>query len=118
GVRITSARRSPERNKAVGGAPNSYHLRGQAFDLTPPEGMSMADLERQLRASGLPFAELINEGDHVHVAWHGEAVDAPTTPQPREARAPQTVADLSDADLLALAEGQGISVREGAGMPP
>lgn len=96
GVRITSARRTPERNKAVGGAPNSYHLRGQAFDLAPPPGMSMDDLERQLRQSGLPFAELLNEGDHIHVAWNGEPVDASQAPAP-------AVSAMSDDELLAMA---------------
>ena len=74
GVRITSGYRDPSRNSRVGGQPNSYHLRGQAFDLAPPAGMSMAQLEQQLRASGLPFRELLNEGDHVHVAWDGDSV--------------------------------------------
>lgn len=74
GVRITSGYRDPARNSRVGGQPNSYHLRGQAFDLAPPAGMSMAQLEQQLRASGLPFRELLNEGDHVHIAWDGDSV--------------------------------------------
>src|SRR5690606_7644176 len=87
-------------------------------DLTPPQGVSMADLERQLRASGLPFAELINEGDHIHVAWEGDADDTPTTPQPRQPGSPRAVVDMSDAELMALAEGQGLSVKAGAGMPP
>jgi len=70
GARITSGRRSPEKNAAVGGAPNSYHLKGKAYDIVPPPGMSMADLEERLRNSGADFAELINEGDHIHVAWN------------------------------------------------
>ena len=32
---ITSARRTPEQNKACGGAPNSQHLIGQAIDIKP-----------------------------------------------------------------------------------
>lgn len=73
GVRVTSGRRSAEHNAAVGGAPHSYHLSGQALDLVPPPGMSMQQLHDQLKASGQDFAELINEGDHVHVAWGGQA---------------------------------------------
>lgn len=72
GARVTSARRSPERNAAVGGAPNSYHLTDRARDIVPPPGMSMAQLEQRLRSSGADFVELINEGDHIHVAWAGE----------------------------------------------
>lgn len=91
GAKVTSGRRSPERNAAVGGAPNSYHLKGQAADLVPPPGMSMEDLERTLRGSGVDFAELINEGDHIHVAWNGEGagpagarVVAQGAPKPQE----------------------------------
>src|SRR5215467_13969732 len=39
-LRITSGQRSVFHNAAVGGAPDSYHLRGQAYDLSgPPERM-------------------------------------------------------------------------------
>ena len=100
GARITSGRRSPERNRAVGGQPNSYHLRGQAFDLTPAPGQSMADLERQLRQSGLPFAELLNEGDHIHVAWNGQADGGPAPAAP--ASSGLSAGDLTDQQLLAL----------------
>lgn len=36
-IRVTSGTRCYHHNKAVGGAPNSYHLRGCAFDLTSPQ---------------------------------------------------------------------------------
>jgi hypothetical protein len=36
GLRITSGQRSVSHNAAVGGAPDSYHLRGQAYDLAGP----------------------------------------------------------------------------------
>jgi hypothetical protein len=72
-VQVTSAGRSPEHNAAVGGAANSYHLRGQALDFIPPKGMSMADAAAALKKSGIPFAELLDEGDHVHVAWRETA---------------------------------------------
>lgn len=73
-ARVTSTLRSPEDNRRVGGAANSYHLRGQAMDLVPGQGETMAQLESRLRASGKPFSELLNEGDHVHVAWDGAPV--------------------------------------------
>src|SRR5215469_230808 len=34
GLRISSGQRSVAHNAAVGGAPDSYHLTGQAYDLT------------------------------------------------------------------------------------
>lgn len=99
-VNITSRTRTPERNRAVGGSPNSYHLRGQAFDLTPGPGQTMAQLEAQLRQSGLPFQELINEGDHVHVAWSG--VGAPSQAY-QPVSGPMDGTDLSNEELIALA---------------
>lgn len=70
GARVTSGLRTPERNAAVGGVPNSRHLTGQAADLVPPPGMSMAQLEAETRRR-MPGARVINEGDHVHVQWGG-----------------------------------------------
>lgn len=91
GARITSAKRTPEENARVRGAKNSYHLRGQAFDIVPPPGMSMSELADQLRRTGVDFAELINEGDHVHIAWNdakrpGAAPVASDAPMPGGAR--------------------------------
>lgn len=62
--------RSPERNKAVGGKPNSYHLSGRARDSVPPPGMSMAAYAAQLRRLN-PDLDVINEGDHVHMEPKG-----------------------------------------------
>lgn len=73
GVNITSAARTPQHNAAVGGVPNSYHLTGHAVDFEPPPGQTNAQAVAKLKASGLPFVELLNEGDHVHVAWNGPA---------------------------------------------
>lgn len=67
---MTSTRRSPERNKAVGGVPNSYHLSGRARDSIPPPGMSMAEYAAELRRLN-PNLDVINEGDHVHMEPRG-----------------------------------------------
>jgi hypothetical protein len=68
GVRITSTTRTPQRNAQVGGVPNSRHLSGEAVDLTPRPGQSMAQLAQEARQR-FPGARVINEGDHVHVQW-------------------------------------------------
>jgi len=64
----TSGKRTPEDNRRVGGAKNSLHLADQARDFIPPKGMSMKQAADLLKATGA-FEEVINEGDHVHVAW-------------------------------------------------
>lgn len=65
GYKITSGYRSPEHNAAVGGAPNSDHLRGEAYDIVVP-GMSTADVRAKLQDSG---GFLKDEGDHVHWSY-------------------------------------------------
>jgi hypothetical protein len=75
---VTSGRRSTLHNKAVGGAPNSWHLQGRAVDLTGP----LHDLQRaaatawQQRLSSTctgPEEVLLEHsgepGQHLHVAW-------------------------------------------------
>lgn len=66
GERITSTKRTPERNRAVGGSPRSYHLTGQARDSVPPPGMSMNEYYQRLKALN-PDLDVINEGDHIHI---------------------------------------------------
>lgn len=72
-VRFTSGLRTPNQNRDAGGAANSFHLRGQAVDIAPPAGVSIQDFRRQLELQGVNVRELINEGDHWHVAWEGGA---------------------------------------------
>lgn len=63
GVQMTSGLRTPERNAAVGGKPNSQHLRGTAGDYVVPQAQK-ADFMQRVQAAGL---QAIDEGDHVHV---------------------------------------------------
>lgn len=73
GLVVTSGRRSPERNRAVGGVEGSWHLQGRAVDL----GGSRADIAaarqtaeaQRVTASCTGPEELLDEGDHLHVAW-------------------------------------------------
>lgn len=76
GAIITSGRRSRTKNKAVGGAERSYHLSGQALDMVPPKGVSIQDFRARLEARGIDVAELLDEGDHWHLAWRGPAREA------------------------------------------
>ena len=41
---VLSAYRTPEHNRAVGGARNSQHVEGRALDLLPPRGWKVTDL--------------------------------------------------------------------------
>jgi len=71
GARLTSGLRTPDQNERAGGARNSFHLRGQAVDIAPPAGMNLNEFRQQLAAQGVDIAELIDEGDHWHLAWNG-----------------------------------------------
>lgn len=66
GLTVTSRKRDPAKNAAVGGQPDSFHLTDQARDFVPPKGMSMGALASKLKGA-LPGFDVINEGDHVHV---------------------------------------------------
>lgn len=71
GVRVTNADRTPAdtariRRQGYNPSETSFHLKGQALDLTPPAGMSMAQLEAKMRQAGF---RVLNEGHHIHVSW-------------------------------------------------
>ncbi len=90
-VTITSAQRSAAHNAEVGGVKNSHHLTGNAWDLTPAPGQTMGQLFNQLRASGQHFDELLNEGNHVHVAILGGKTAVPITGENADTHLPELV---------------------------
>ena len=67
--RVTSTYRSPAHNRRVGGARNSYHLRGRAIDLVLRRGVSHREVDRAFRAAGYRVVESLDEGDHSHFAF-------------------------------------------------
>lgn len=77
-LRITSGRRNAAENRAVGGARNSFHLRGRAIDVVGP----LSDLRRAQRVvwhmrvgsrcTGPEEVLLEHVGkpnQHLHIAW-------------------------------------------------
>lgn len=54
-ITIDSAYRSPEHNKAIGGARSSQHMDGRALDLCPPKGIKLSDFYKQIREHASEF---------------------------------------------------------------
>jgi hypothetical protein len=67
--RVTSTYRSPQHNRAVGGVPNSYHLRGRAIDIARRPGVSHWQIAAAFRNAGYQLIESLDEGDHSHFAF-------------------------------------------------
>lgn len=74
-AQVTSGYRTPAHNAEVGGVRGSRHTTGQAVDLVPRPGETMAQL--YARVSRAPGVRAINEGNHVHVQANGARPAAP-----------------------------------------
>ena len=67
---ISSAYRSPEVNRLVGGVPTSKHALGLAADFVCPAFGAPLEVARAIAACGLEFDQLIHEfGRWVHLGW-------------------------------------------------
>lgn len=60
-INISSGYRSPELNKAVGGASNSQHVLGEAVDFTCPKFGTPPIVIKKLLQYDLGFDQIINE---------------------------------------------------------
>jgi hypothetical protein len=66
---ISSGYRSPQVNRAVGGANNSQHTKGEAADIIVP-GRTVEGIIERIKHLDLPFDQLINEfGEWTHVSY-------------------------------------------------
>lgn len=80
-ARVTSWWRTPARNAAVGGHPESQHLIGTAADFVPIAPSTYADIARALEGAGLV---VVDEGDHVHAQLFAGGVAGPFIKRARE----------------------------------
>src|SRR5690349_21360265 len=91
---VTSVKRSPEHNRAVGGAPNSYHLHGRAIDIARRAGVRHADIAAAYKKAGFTLLESLDEGDHSHFAFgvsgSSSALAVALPPPPPQANADGT----------------------------
>lgn len=63
---MTSGYRTKARNQIVGGADNSKHLNGYAFDIVPDHPSDSEGIALHARSMGF---DVVNEGDHVHIEF-------------------------------------------------
>ena len=70
-IGVNSGYRSPELNRAVGGAKNSQHVRGEAADITTGSKEGNRKLFDMICASDIDFDQLIDEKGYrwLHISY-------------------------------------------------
>lgn len=70
-IGVNSGYRSPELNRAVGGAKNSQHTKGEAADITTGTKENNRKLFDMICASGIEFDQLIDESNYkwLHISY-------------------------------------------------
>lgn len=71
-ITVTSAKRTPEQNKACNGAPNSQHLIGEAIDIKPYGSTSFSKLLEMIHDYSdnvSPFDQLIIYPNFIHISF-------------------------------------------------
>lgn len=86
---VTSIHRTVERNRLVGGVPNSYHLSGRAIDIARKPGVTHAQIAATLRNAGYTLIESLDEGDHSHFAFAAATAFQPGPPVAAARAAPK-----------------------------
>jgi uncharacterized protein YcbK (DUF882 family) len=67
---ITSAYRTEEFNKLIGGHPKSKHLKGRAIDISKQYLVGHTDVVNALRQKLNPVGfDVVNEDTHVHIEY-------------------------------------------------
>ena len=73
-ITITSAKRTPEQNKAAGGASNSQHLTGDAIDIKPYGSTTYGQLLEYIHdysGNFRPYDQLILYPTFIHISFSG-----------------------------------------------
>lgn len=107
---VTSVKRSAEHNRAVGGAPNSWHLHGRAIDIARRPGVRHADIDAALRKAGFHIIESLDEGDHSHFAFGRAGEQAEAKPAAGQRRPALTLAS-AERQCGAAPSGEAVSRR-------
>lgn len=71
-IHVNSGFRTPDINKAIGGAKNSQHCLGMASDITAGDDKMNKELFELILSSGIVFDQLIDEKQYtwIHISYN------------------------------------------------